>query len=611
MGSVAGGPVRGATSGRDRRVRRPASVLAAVALALLTAGGLAAQDLQGKDEATLLREAAALESRGDLDGASALLRDLLERHPTSSGGLFALERVLRARGTLADVLPFADRFLEADPHGAGARYLKLRVLVDVDSLEALEEEGRRWIEAEPGSPEPYRQMARLYQRAFGPRRALELLRQGRDALADSVALALETGEVLLELDRPGEAVTEWSRALGPDGSDLATVLRRMEELEADPSRVALPLARALDTDPTTPARRRAAVRIAVEAGLQDEALAVAEHVLPALEVGARRGFLVELARRGEEEGRTPKVTLWAYRRLRDLATDERERRALDMRIAAAALAAADTSAAVEARSRLARGLPPGSDDRRRVMADLIRVQAGRADADDLADRLAAFRDEFPDAPELDELASVVAAGLQARGEIDRAMAALEGVEGPRSAVERGYLMLERGQTEAARKAFGDALPGLPPGEATPVIQLMGLLGRLGDRGRELVRETAVLSHRGHGAEAVRRIRDGVPDIPEEEQATVLAQGARVADAAALREEAAGLREELLETFPDAPEAGEATLALARYRAETDDGVAEAVRLLEALILRRPEAPLVPDARRELEKLKARGGKGSP
>ncbi|HZD03669.1 MAG TPA: hypothetical protein VE173_02090, partial [Longimicrobiales bacterium] len=435
---AARGPVRGAAAG--------------AVLLLLAAGTLAAQDLTERGEATLLREAAGLESRGDLAGASAVLRDLLERHPTSSGGLFALERVLRAQGAAADVLPFADRYLEAAPRGAGARYLKLRVLVEIDSLETLEEEGRRWIEADPSSPEPYREMARLYEQVFGPERALELLRRGRDTLGDSTALAVETGEVLLELDRPGEAVMAWTHAIGPDGAQLAAVLRRLEAAEASPTDVALPLVQALDAEPTTPARRRAAVRIALGAGLGKEALAVAEKVLPELEEGARRGFLVEIARRGEE-GRAPQVTLWAYRHLLEITPDEGERRALEMRTAAAALAAADTSVAVEARSRLARGLPRGSDDRRRILADLIRVQAGRADADELARRLSDFRAEFPDAEELDELASVTATSIQARGEIDRAMAVLEGVEGPLSALERGYLMLEKGQTEAARRAF--------------------------------------------------------------------------------------------------------------------------------------------------------------
>ncbi|HSR42968.1 MAG TPA: hypothetical protein VLL48_12365, partial [Longimicrobiales bacterium] len=237
----------------------------------------------------------------------------------------------------------------------------------------------------------------------------------------------------------------------------------------------------------------------------------------------------------------------------------------------------------------------------------IRVEAAQADPETLARRLDGFREEFPDAPETDELAAVVAAALQGRGEGEAAVRILEGVDGPRSALERGYLALEAGDVEGGRQAFGGALAGLAPARATPVIQLTGLLGRLGAVGRALVAETAVLAHRERGTEAVRLIREAAPGLPEGERAAVLAHGARLADDAGLEAEAAELRTELLSAHPDAPEVGEATLSLARYRAREPGGVGEAVRLLESLILERPDAPVVPDARRELEKLRRGGG----
>ena len=80
-----------------------------VALAAMLAVGSPTDTLwaQGdpQEEARLLRAAASRESRGDLAGAEAVLRDLVTRYPTSSGGVFALERVLRARGRVADILP--------------------------------------------------------------------------------------------------------------------------------------------------------------------------------------------------------------------------------------------------------------------------------------------------------------------------------------------------------------------------------------------------------------------------------------------------------------------------------------------------------------------------
>ena len=75
------------------------------------------------------------------------------------------------------------------------------------------------------------------------------------------------------------------------------------------------------------------------------------------------------------------------------------------------------------------------------------------------------------------------------------------------------------------------------------------------------------------------------------------------------EVAARIRTWIVDEYPDAPEVGEASLALARYYARSTDGVAEAIRLLENLITLRPNAAVVPDARMELEKLRERGGEG--
>ena len=47
------------------------------------------------------------------------------------------------------------------------------------------------------------------------------------------------------------------------------------------------------------------------------------------------------------------------------------------------------------------------------------------------------------------------------------------------------------------------------------------------------------------------------------------------------------------------------MALARYRADQPEGVEEAVRLLEDLILTDPNSPIVPHARRELQRLRGR------
>jgi tetratricopeptide (TPR) repeat protein len=560
-----------------------------------------AQTVDAREEGRRLREASSLESRGELGGAEEVLRALLEGKPTSSGGIFALERVLRARGRPAEILPLADRYLALDEAASGIRYLKLRVMVEVDSLATLDDEAERWIGAEPGSPDPYREVARIYERAFGPERAVAVLRRARTDLRSPALLAVELGDLLARVGDVSGAVTEWSHAIGPEGAEVGTIVRRLEGVAGDREVVVRPLLEALDREPTTGARRRAGARIALEAGLGADALRLAERALPGLGETERRGFVSEFARRAEE-ARAWDVALWAYGELRTASDGDREARALDVRIAAAALAAGDTARAVEAQRRVARTLPPGSVDRRRVVADLIRVEAHHADGETLAERLEGFRREFPDAPELDELAAVVAAGLRARGLDHEAVDIVRGVQGPLTSLERGFLHLEGSRVDEGVEALSEALSGLPPTRATEILQLVSLLGRLERGGQEVLARSAALHHRGRTAEAVEAVREGLPALPAPEQAALLAHAARMADEGSLTREGAGLREELLSRHAGAPERGEATLALARYRARDAGGVAEAVRLLEALILERPDSPVAPDARRELQRL---------
>lgn len=597
---------------------RVATALACLAATTGTAGVLApevrpvlwAQQVDPGEEGRLLRTAAAHEARGDAPGAEGVLRGLLDRFPVSSGGLFALERVLRSQGRVAEVLPFADRYLESQPGGSGVRYLKLRVLVEVDSLATLEDEAERWIRAEPGSPEPFREAARVFETAYGAPRALQLLRRGEAELDEPRSLAVDMGDILMRLDRPAEAVVAWSRAIGDAGQDVQAVLRRLSQLPGDRAEVVRPLVLALDTEPTTVERRRAGVQVALEVGLEAEALELARRALGALTLAARRGFLTDLARQAEERSAS-RVALWAYETLRSRATDEAERRALDLRIASAALAAADTATAVEARRRLVDALPAGSPERRRVAADLIRVEAAGGASVALVRTLERFRSEFPDATEIDELASAVAEGLKARGHATEAAAVLEGIQGPRSALARAFLLFENGDVDQGKAALAGSLAGLAPREATGVIQLLSLLERLDPGSSTLLAGAAALAHRGDVPGALARLEGGLPEVPEADRAALLAHAARLADEGRLPARAAALRQRLLEEHPDAPEGGDATLALARYRAAEPAGAKEAVRLLEELILARPNAPVVPAARRELQRLKARVSGGGP
>lgn len=595
---------------RRRRTARPLATALVLlsALPLLTTLTPASASAQGRlrsAEARLLREAAARESRGDYAGAEEALRRLLADSPGSSGGIFALERVLRAQGQVVELLPAIDAYLEVDPDSPGVRSLSLRVLVDVDSLDAVRAEVDEWLALDPTAEVAYREAARVHEDAFGPDEALALLRRGRETLGEPEVFALEIGDLLLEAGDQAGAAAEWAAAVGDDGGQTAAVSRRVSNVDEGRRSLGRLIVDELAESDLLP-RRTAAARLALDLGLVQRADELVRDVAGAMDGRARSSFLADAARRARERGMVA-LASWAYDELGGEARSPGERREFDERIVDVALASGDTATALEAQWRLVESYSPRSVDRRRSTARAIELEGGRSDTERLQSLLGDFRERFPNAPELDGLAARVSVALQARGDRAGAAAVLEGVNGPRSSMERGYLLLGRGEVEEGRTALLLALTGLPPADATGVIQLTGLLGRVSARGAEALSGAAVRAHRGEAGAAAGELAQEVGGLPAEERAPLLAEAARLAADGGEAGAAAEIRTRLVEEHPDAVEAAEAALELARHHARSgEDGVAEAIRLLEDLIARRPNAAVVPDARLELQRLRNLG-----
>jgi tetratricopeptide (TPR) repeat protein len=574
-------------------------------LTLIAAGSVPidAQVRLRSTEVRLLRDAANRESEGDLDGAARILGQILEESPTSSGALFALERVLRASGRVGDLLPSVDRFLAADGSASGVRYMKLRVLTEVDSLSAVRAEAEEWIAEDPSNEAAYREVARIYERAFGPDEALALLRRGRSQTGDPAALALDLGDLSAHMGDRDVAIAEWALAVGEDGAQAVTVVRRIQGLPGEEAPDAGRRLVALVASSEELGKRRAAARIALDLGLGAEALELSQDVAGNLPDRDRETFLADVARRAREQDLVD-VASWAYDELASVAASPTDRRQFDLRIVELALASGDTAGALDAQRRVAESYSPGSVDRRRAAAQTIRLESAEASPERLRGLLTDFRSAYPDAPELDDLAATVAAALNARDDASGAASVLEGIEGPRTSLERGYLLLDAGDLEAGRGALLLALTGLPPAQATSIIQFAALFDRVSPAGAELLAGAGVEEHRGNTEGAARALADGVGDLDEADRAPLLAEAARIAARGGAVELSADVNAMIVSEFPDAPEVGDASLALARYYAREPEGVDEAIRLLEDLITQRPNAAVVPDARLELQKLRA-------
>ena len=570
---------------------RPMALVWALVALLGHQGALAAQDRVAETRA--LSEARSLEVRGELREAVLVLERILTTHPRSAGALVALDRMLRAQRRSLELLPFLNRFLSEDADAPAVHALKLRILAEADSVDAVEREVRAWIRADPRDVERYRLSVPHWERALGVERALELLVEGRDKSGDEGALAAEMGDLLLKSNRPEEAAREWARAADGSTEQAAEVVRRIRILHPD-ARAAFvdAIVAALDETGAGPEGRILAVQLALLDGRGQRALAIARDLAPGLDRATRAAFLQELARWGEDANAS-EVTICG---------GGDEGRVLDQRITDLALAAGDTSAAMEAGERLVAATPSGSFERRERMAGQIRMRVRSADVSQLEDDLARFRREFPGAPESDELAAAVSAAIQRQGDLPAAAAVVADVLGPRSALERAYVSLARGELELASASLAQAVEGLVAAAATETIQLVSLLGRLNEPSALAVAEASVTARRGEARQAALLLERAVVGLPDADRPAVLAHAARLWEFALAPDEAARIRVVLFEQYPEAVEFPEAVLALARWHARNPDGLGVARRLLERLILTNPTSAVVPEARRELERL---------
>ena len=575
----------------------------AVAAVLMAASPLGAvQRVGARIESRMLREASAHEARGELKEAEGTLRELLRLQSGSSAAVLALEQVLRLDKRLDEVLGAFDRYVAEYPSANRVWEHKVRVLAELDSLSALEMTVRNWIRAVPGSPDPFRGGAQVVGEALGPEKAAALIREGLQALGDLPVLLVELGELELAAGRPEAGASAWARAPGPDRARNDQIFGLVEDLGDRRGLVAGWIVAELGTEPATPDRLRAGAELALREDLQDDARRLAGAATAHLEDREARAFLDEFARSAEQLERH-ESSLWAYGRIREMTDGRAEGRAIDERLAIAALAAGDTAAALAARKRITESHGRGTPERRVAWLDELELLVGSPDADAAMEALTAFRNEYPDASDLDVLSAALASRLLGDGMPGEAMDVLSGIDGPGAAVERAFILLEGGALPEGVAALQAALPEIDPDYATEILEFTLAMSELTLAGTTLAAEIAIARHRGRPEEGVALVRDLVDSVAARDRPAILALGARAADDAGLTADAGGLRRRIVAEHADAREFPEAALRLARAIAAEPGGADEAVRILEALIVSRPDSPVVPGARRELRRIR--------
>ena len=593
------------------------SVRGALRVAALCAGALAAaheplaaqraargqaEQEQLFAELSRLRDAATLETAGDLPGAERVVRDVLAANPLSLSAIIALERILALQGRLAEVVPAVNRLLELDATSVIGHQMRLRVFAALNDVRGLENAVTAWTRATPGLETPYREGAAIYRESGEHQRAIALLEQGRRKIERADALALELGDAHFATGNLQRAAAEWSRAVGPAGRGFMLVQRRVQNLDDGGARIIPHLVDALAAEPITAGRQKAATMLAIDAGLEARARQLARDVAGIVRIEERSPLLVEIARRADGAG-LHRVAVWAYNELL-AATRPADALALRTRIAELALLAGDTALAAQTYRALEEAAALGSPQRRQAMALRIQLSARDGDLERASADLATFRAEYPQAPELDVTAAALATQHLARNDVAGAERVLSGVSGPRSAQLRGRLFLRAGDLQRARDELMLAAPQLQGREATEVIALAALLMRVSGRGGELV--ARVIAPGDHDRSVlIRQAAEEARALPAPERAAVLDFLAASADRSELPADAEALRREIVTTLGRSQEAPAALLALARTAIARGATAEEARVLLEKLILEYPRSALVPQARAELQRLQTR------
>ena len=584
------------------------AVLVAGVLLAAHGTGIRAGQLRpdGDDELRLLREAAAAETGGDLESAVTTAGAVLAANPRSLGGLLLLERLLGMLGRTEQLLPHIDRFLAYETGSVVGHQMRLRALSALGWIDAMDEAAKAWIAAMPSIETPYREAARAWRRQGDYQRAVRVLDEGRQRIRRPDALALELGDAWADALRFDRVAAEWARAIGPEGQAFLLVQRRVSGLTGPGAARVIPeLVERLSATPTTTARMKAAVQLAVAAGLEQQAARVAADLDDVLDGDARDAFLIELARRADGAG-LQRLAFRAYARLVEEGSargDPGMALALRTRMAELAYAAGDALAADAAFRTIERSLDPASPAARKAISVRVMFLARDGEFDAARGELRRLRDSFAGAPELDAAAAHLANALLDAGFIDDAELALAGVMGPRASLARGRVRIQQGEFARAQSELLSAAPMLRGAEATETIALALLLGRLSPRGASLITRSmaAVDGQRS----ALRDLLDGADRLDAGERVALLEYAADLADRSDLPLEAEHIRREIIDEFPGAPEAAAALLAVARSL-QNRGAPAEDVRaLLERMILDYPRSALLPQARRELERLAVR------
>lgn len=581
----------------ERRCGAAVALLPVLPLLLAGAGGLEAQRPAGRvvtprapaardttpvSPELMLTRAFEHEDAGRLDSAVAWYRRLL-RTPERLQGLLGLERAYAVQGRRREVVAWADTVLAEAPRDRTAHAVRVRALAAPEDRAALRAALDAWTAVSPRDADPWREAARALLDAGQPAAADSVAEAGVLALGATRGMAAELGQVRARLGRWEAAAQAFREALQQQDWLQESVVYALRATPADRRATTVG---ALLAPPTAPASRKAAS--ALRLGWGDAAGAWdAIRLLPRGDstAAAWRAF-AEVARRAG----APKVAAEAW----VSALEVRPSAPVALDAAEAALEARDAALAldlVELAGRQADTAGTGVRAavlRTRALAATGRLAEAARTVASLEDRLARRR-----------AAAALAEGQAMAGQLAAAAATadaegLEVEDDPAAA----WVALWRGDLATARRGLAALADG--PRSAA---RAMALLARTRAERAPLTGQAFLALARGDTVAAMLAFSRAAAEVPDA-AALLRLEAARLADARRDVAAAMPLWAAIIEADVASPEAAEARLARARAALRRGEGTAARADL-EALLLEQPRSALVPQARRELERLAGR------
>ncbi|MFI5279247.1 MAG: tetratricopeptide repeat protein, partial [Gemmatimonadales bacterium] len=540
------------------------------------------------------------ERQGRFEDAVAAFRQVLAREPANVQALLGAERGYAQLGRRDSTLALATRAVAADPLGTTAWTVQVRSARALGGEAMAAEVLGRWMAAMPRSESPYRELVRSLITTGRLDDAREAVVSARTHLGDPERLHPELAAVEAAAGNWSRAAGEWRAAVKAD-NDLAgsASFNLMSAPAAQRERVIHAL-----TDPDSAAvPRRVAAELLLGWNDPERAWATLQTAIPT-EPAARRSVLQSFADRARAaEGRPSQRA--AAQALEFLASGLPPAEAARIRIesARAFSAAGDQAAARRVLRGMADDPNTGAEIARSATTTLVELYAREGNAAEAARLLEQQRARLP-GTEAARLGIIVARGWIAAGDLDKADAAILPDSSLAAEEVRGWTALYRGDLADARERLRAAGPtGRGPEAARNVERatMLALLQAVRADSSPALGAALFLAARGDTAQAAQALvtlarSSGIDGKPE-----LLATAARytaVGDTAL----AESLWTEVATTHPESAPAPMALLALARLQAARGDN-AGAVQRLEALILHYPASALVPEARRELDRVR--------